>query len=212
MNVGLNGLFARFFLQLTGLQMFREGTSSDRNFATRRAREAPGRIVRFLFIVVSEPPQRLWTRSRPRHGSAPLTAITVPLHPPSIRPTWFPWSVASTASCTSSPSSRLEALLQQAAAAELSYAAFLDTLLGEEVQAKVASSSTACARHNDARVPILLFGTRSSRCTADCGSRAGLLPPAFVRLSMWTPYGRAHASCHTVVPDPTSRDGRPDDS
>ena len=107
---------------------------------------------------------------------------------------------------------RLEALLWQAAAEELSYAAFRDTLLGEEVQAKATSSSTKCGRRNGARVPTLLFGTRFSRCTADCHARAGLLPPACVCLSMWTPYERAHASCRTAMPGPTSRDGRPGDS
>ena len=48
---------------------------------------------------------------------------------------------------------RLEALLQQAAAEELSYADFLDTVLGEEVQAKTAKHITM--RTNLARFPFI---------------------------------------------------------
>ena len=48
---------------------------------------------------------------------------------------------------------RLEALLQQAAAEELSYADFLDTVLGEEVQAKTAKNVTM--RTNLARFPFI---------------------------------------------------------
>ena len=48
---------------------------------------------------------------------------------------------------------RLEALLQQAAAEELSYADLLDTVLGEEVQAKAAKNITM--RTNPARFPFI---------------------------------------------------------
>ena len=48
---------------------------------------------------------------------------------------------------------RLEALLQQAATEELSYAEFLDTVLGEEVQAKTAKNITM--RTNLARFPFV---------------------------------------------------------
>ncbi len=48
---------------------------------------------------------------------------------------------------------RLEALLQHAAAEELSYAEFLDTVLGEEVQAKTAKNITM--RTNLARFPFI---------------------------------------------------------
>ena len=48
---------------------------------------------------------------------------------------------------------RLEPLLQQAAAEELSYADFLDTVLGEEVHAKAAKN--IAMRTNPARLPFI---------------------------------------------------------
>lgn len=55
-----------------------------------------------------------------------------------------------------------EALLQQFAAEELFYDDFLDTVLGEEIQPKAASSSTACARRPDPHSLVRVPSTRPS--------------------------------------------------